>query len=80
MNNQPNATATATARGGVSGAVLLTIVFFIAKVTGYINWDWIWVFAPLWISFGMFVVFVLIIMGLALFIAWADEPRYKRRK
>jgi hypothetical protein len=29
---------------------LLTLLFIGLKLTGYIDWSWIWVLAPLWIS------------------------------
>lgn len=32
---------------GVSG--LLGIVFIALKLTGFINWSWLWVTAPFWI-------------------------------
>jgi hypothetical protein len=52
------ASATATASvGGISFGSLLTIVFIILKLTGYITWSWVWVLAPLWIPVVGFVVF-----------------------
>ena len=29
---------------------VLTIVFLVLKLTGYISWSWLWVTAPAWIS------------------------------
>jgi hypothetical protein len=34
---------------GGSGNLLLTIVFFAAKIFHYIDWSWKWVLAPLWL-------------------------------
>lgn len=52
------ASATATASvGGISFGSLLTIVFIVLKLTGYITWSWVWVFAPLWIPVVGFIVF-----------------------
>ena len=49
---------------GISFSELLFITFLILKLTGVINWSWIWVTAPLWISFSIgmffFVVFTII--------------------
>lgn len=42
---------------GVIG--LLTIVFIVLKFCGVLNWSWIWVFSPLWLSVVLFFVFVL---------------------
>lgn len=36
--------------GGVSLTGVLTIVFIVLKLCGVINWSWIWVLSPLWIS------------------------------
>ncbi len=35
--------------GMTLGGVLL-VVFIVLKLVGVINWSWIWVFSPLWIS------------------------------
>jgi hypothetical protein len=50
---------------GISFVGLLTIVFIVLKLTHYINWSWIWVLSPLWIS----GVLVLIILGIFVLIA-----------
>ena len=47
-----------------SPTVLLTITFFIAKIFDKINWDWIWVFSPLWIPLAV----VSIIFGISVFL------------
>ena len=38
---------------------LLTIAFIVLKLIGYINWSWVWVLSPLWIS---------LILGLVIFV------------
>jgi hypothetical protein len=48
-------------RGGITFPGLLTIVFIVLKLTHYINWSWIWVLSPIWISLAI-VLFVLIII------------------
>lgn len=53
---------------GPSGGTILTIVFVLLKVFGYINWSWVWVFAPLWIGFAIFFatlafIFVVGVLG-----------------
>ena len=42
----------------------LTVLFVVLKVLGYINWSWIWVFAPLWIDL-IFVIVMTMIMLIA---------------
>jgi len=34
--------------GIVSFLFILTIIFVVAKITGYLDWDWWVVFSPLW--------------------------------
>jgi hypothetical protein len=35
----------------ISMTEILTVAFIVLKVTHVINWDWLWVFSPLWIWF-----------------------------
>ena len=42
----------------------LTVLFVVLKVLGYINWSWVWVFAPLWIDL-IFVIVMTMIMLIA---------------
>lgn len=37
-------------------AIMLTIVFIILKLTGNINWSWVWVLAPIWIYAACFLL------------------------
>ena len=46
--------------GGFSG--LLTIVFVALKLTNVIDWQWIWVVSPLWISLALAIVFLIIVL------------------
>jgi hypothetical protein len=48
--------AKSTNSGGMGFASLLTILFITLKLTGVINWSWVWVLCPLWIGFAVFVV------------------------
>ena len=48
---------------GIGFAGILTILFIGLKLTGYINWSWLWVLSPLWISFGVIVGILLIAFG-----------------
>ena len=52
--------------------VIVFLAFFIAKIFGYINWSWLWVFSPLWIPMALLIsiliiigVFYLLILGIA---------------
>lgn len=30
---------------------ILFFIFLVLKLTGYIDWSWVWVTSPLWLSF-----------------------------
>lgn len=45
-----NDNTTIRGSGGIGFAGILTIVFIILKLLGKIDWSWIWVLSPLWIS------------------------------
>ena len=47
--------------GGIGFSGLLTIVFIILKLIGKIDWSWWWVLSPLWITF-MLCMLILILM------------------
>jgi hypothetical protein len=42
-------------------AFILTLVFFILKVTGTIAWSWVWILSPLWIFTILCVVVILLV-------------------
>lgn len=50
--------------GGVFPA-LLGVLFIGLKLTGHVNWPWIWVLSPLWVPLA--VTFALIIIGLLIY-------------
>lgn len=59
-NNEKNTS------GGIGFVGLLTITFIVLKLLKVINWSWLWVLSPIWISFGLgfiFVLFALVIAG-----------------
>lgn len=43
---------------GIDG--ILFLIFLILKLTNNINWSWWWVTAPLWISFALVIIVLLI--------------------
>lgn len=46
--------------GGIGFVGLLAVLFIALKLTGYINWSWVWVLSPIWgvfvVSFGIVVL------------------------
>lgn len=53
-------------KSGIGFGSLLTIAFIVLKLCGVINWAWVWVLAPLWISFGLVVLIVMLVFIVAL--------------
>lgn len=51
--------------GGIGFFGLLTILFIGLKLTGYINWSWVWVLSPLWIPTAILLSFFLLVLTLA---------------
>jgi hypothetical protein len=39
---------------------ILTIVFFVLKMLNVIDWTWIWVLSPIWISLILTIIIVII--------------------
>ncbi len=53
--------------GGISSGTL-TIVFLILKLCNVIDWSWWWVLSPLWISLGICIIFLIIVLIIALIV------------
>lgn len=47
-------------KSGVGFCGLLTIAFIVLKLCGVIHWSWIWVLAPLWISWALVLLIIVI--------------------
>ena len=48
------------ANGSVSFIDLLQIAFIVLKFCEVINWSWVWVLSPLWISIAVAIIIKLI--------------------
>ena len=53
---------------GIGFAGLLTIAFIVLKLCKVISWSWVWVLAPLWISFGLSLVAIIVCVLVALIV------------
>lgn len=47
--------------GGIGFFTVLTIVFIVLKLTGVIDWSWVWVLSPTWISSAVVLIILLIV-------------------
>lgn len=52
------------ASGGITFMGLLQVAFIVLKLCGVIDWSWIWVLCPMWIS----TIVLLVIFAVLLFI------------
>lgn len=52
--------ATATAKG-IKFTGALTIAFIVLKLCHVIEWSWLWVLSPIWISVLLWVVFFVVL-------------------
>jgi len=48
--------------GGLGFPGALTIAFIVLKLIGVINWSWIWVLSPLWISLAIVIILIIILV------------------
>ena len=46
---------------GLSFIDALTLIFIILKLLGKIQWSWVWVLSPLWISFIIRIILYVLI-------------------
>lgn len=61
------AVQTQSQSAGVGFAGLLAIAFIVLKLTGVITWSWLWVLSPIWISFALSIVILLVIAAVLIF-------------
>lgn len=55
MNNNSKSSS-----GGIGFVGLLAIAFIVLKLCGVIDWSWLWVLAPIWISFAIVLIVIII--------------------
>ena len=58
MSNNENKTV--VKKQGLGLGTVLTIIFVVLKLVGVIDWSWVWVLAPFWISAAISLVFGLV--------------------
>lgn len=46
---------------GIGMPAILFLIFLVLKLTGYINWSWWWVTAPMWGGVILFLIVGIII-------------------
>lgn len=58
MNNERNNTTA----GGIGFCGLLAVAFIVLKLTGVINWSWLWVLAPIWIPTAIALTIIVTVL------------------
>ncbi len=48
--------------GGLGGVSVLTMIFVVLKLTDLIDWSWVWVFSPVWVSLAAAAVMFAVIL------------------
>lgn len=56
---------------------LLTILFIGLKLTEYIDWSWLWVLSPIWLTIT-FWLFIILFMVIIVIIATIIKHIFKR--
>ena len=46
---------------------ILTIAFIVLKLCKVITWEWVWVLAPMWISFCLVAIIFVVVLIVAAF-------------
>lgn len=52
--------STTVSSGNLGFCGLLTLIFIVLKLTGYIAWSWWWVLSPLWIPLSILAFIILL--------------------
>ncbi len=68
--------SSSSSSGGVGFVGALTLVFIVLKLIGVIDWGWLWILSPIWISFSL-VVFIL---GSIFIIFYLLDKKQRRNK
>lgn len=58
MSNSSSSSSSGIGFGG-----LLTVAFIVLKLTHIIDWKWIWVLSPLWISVVLVILIFLVMLA-----------------
>lgn len=59
--------------GGSGFVSLLTVAFIVLKITEHIEWSWVWVLSPIWISVALTVAILLLVGVVALMVYLITE-------
>lgn len=72
-------TNTSSSNGGIGFAGFLALLFIGLKLTGYIDWSWWWVLAPIWGVFALIAVIFLVAISMIGLAEFLDQRSRRRR-
>ena len=49
-------------RDGMSFLGTLTLIFVVLRLCNLIDWSWLWVLAPLWMSFALGIILIIVLV------------------
>jgi hypothetical protein len=68
--------ASKSSSGSISILTVLFIVFLVLKLTGNIDWSWLWVTSPLWIPVALFLsILITVLLVIILLIIFGYNPK-----
>lgn len=73
MSSNRRSNGSGATGGGLGLGSVLTIVFVVLKLVGVINWSWLWVLSPLWISIALTLIILAVAFVIALICALNDR-------
>ena len=76
MNNERNNTTA----GGSGFCGRLAVAFIVLKLTGVINWSWLWVLAPIWIPTAIVLAVLLVVLIVVLVKEGVKQTEEKQRR
>lgn len=56
-------------------ALTVTLTFLLLKVSGHLDWKWVWVVSPIWILLSIYLV--LSSLGMAWWFIWGKKSKKK---
>lgn len=64
---------------------LITLIFVVSKIAGWVTFSWLWVFAPLWLPLavvlgGLALFWIVALLLILIGIVWDAVAKPKKRK
>ncbi|MFR7893405.1 MAG: hypothetical protein ACLU38_04300 [Dysosmobacter sp.] len=59
-------TETTRRPAGSASAAFSAVAFIVLKLTGVINWSWLWVLAPIWVPTAITLAIIVIVLVVVL--------------